>query len=110
MPSKSQRAASRQAQLRRRRRRTKGRPQEFDAGPVQRESAAGPDSPDRADIPATPQASVPGRGVVGMRQSRAGISRDGGPRSGYLGAELRQIGIITTLIFAILAVLTVFLR
>ena len=56
MPSKAQRAASRQARLSRRRRRGKGAPQNFQAGPTQpaadkRDLNSHADQSDKADVP-----------------------------------------------------------
>jgi hypothetical protein len=110
MPSKSRRAASRQASLRNRRKRGKSAPQAFQAGPTQssqpdEESAAeAADQPGPAPQPAS--AARPGR-----RPSRAeqAAAAEGAQGHRYLGAELRRIGIVTAVIVALLAVASVVL-
>ena len=119
MPSKSQRAASRQAQLRRRKRRGKGRTQEFAAGPVSAEPAA--DAPageadgEPVQRPASTSAAVlqpePGIGAGGAaarpaRRPRVRVANDPATVYKYLGPELRRIGIITTAVVAVLIGLT----
>ena len=114
MPSKSQRAASRQARLSRRKRRG-GKPalQTFQAGPTQRSEDAESDAetqtqPARVATAARPQTQTATLSAppTAMR-SRRRASQAGSPNvDRHLPRELRQIGIITTLIAAILTGLT----
>lgn len=114
MPSKSQRAASRQARLSRRKRRG-GKPalQTFQAGPTQRSEDAESDAqaqPQPARVAtaarAQTQTSTLAAPSTAMR-SRRRASQAGSPNvDRHLPRELRQIGIITTLIAAILTGLT----
>ena len=110
MPNKGRRAASRQAQLRRRRRRGRPRTEEFAAGPT-----ALPQSDDADDsgeeaaatpAPVTPAPAVQARPRT-VRRARPGAAAVAA-RS-HLGGELRQAAIITAFIGVILAVLTVLL-
>ncbi|MCH7624518.1 MAG: hypothetical protein IIC83_01205 [Chloroflexi bacterium] len=123
MPSKGRKAASRQAQLNRKKRRSKNpRQPEFEAAPVMSRTAvetavAEPeiDEPDAVED-STPQPEAATRPAPRVRSTR----RRGGSRSAaeeqtplvyqYLSREIRQIGIITSLIVAILVGLTFVLR
>ena len=113
MPKKEHRAALRQAQVRRRRRRGKGAPQALDSGPVERPSVA---AVDELSVTVTPEPVIKDRPLepapqpVRRTRQRASAASEPVPGYAYLGAELRQIGMITTLIVVILAVLAVFLR
>ena len=106
MPSKSHRAASRQSQLKRRKKKSKAHPV-FDTGPTQSETgfqdSAGAgevsDQPEPGLLPDLLSQEQPSR-------PRRGPSRDAVPSSSYLGLELRQIGILTVLVGIILVVLT----
>lgn len=114
MPSKSQRAASRQARLSRRKRRG-GKPalQTFQAGPTQRSEDAESDAETQtqpARVATAPRAQTQTATLsapsTAMR-SRRRASQAGSPNvDRHLPRELRQIGIITTLIAAILTGLT----
>ena len=113
MPSKAQRAASRQAKLSRRRRRGKGAPQNFQAGPTQ--SAAASETSIRTRTSPTRQTSNSGiaPATPSMSSSRAAPrarrrAADGGTSNvtRYLSQELRQIGMITSLIAVIIVGLT----
>ena len=111
MPSKAQRAASRQARLSRRRRRGKAAPQNFRAEPTQPNAAVvdSPSPPVRqaASLSArtTPaSASVETRSAP--RARRRAVDTGASNVSRYLGRELRQIGAITSLIAVILVGLT----
>ncbi len=109
MPNKAHRAAARQAQLRRRRRRGKGRTQEFDPGPSESTTAAAVrDAPvAKAEEPESAQAApVSTPRPVRRTRSEAGPI----PAYGFLRPELKQIGIITSLIVSIIVVLTFVLR
>ena len=114
MPKKEHRAASRQAQVRRRRRRGKGAPQVLDRGPTEPTSVAAVDEQTVTVTPepviAEPPTARAPQLVRRTRQQRASAQSEPAPAYGYLGAELKQIGMITTLIVVILAVLAVFLR
>ena len=112
MPNKAHRAAARQAQLRRsKRRRGKGRAQEFDPGPSESSTAAavqdriteefGEPEPDQEVVVPKPRT---------MRRSRQAAQAGPLPTNTFLGAEIKQIGIITTLILTIIVVLTFVLR
>ena len=102
MPSKSRRAASRQAQLKRRRR-GRQRIQEFDAGPTKPERPAEDDA-DAAVVvmPATPVSQASAR----PHRSRRQTAIETPLRYDYLGTEIRQIGVITAMIAAVLVLLT----
>ena len=113
MPSKAQRAASRQARLSRRRRRGKAAPQNFQAGPTQpnavAETAVDAPSPRvrqaasmSARTPVSASAETRSAPRARRRASDAGASNV----SRFLGRELRQIGAISCLIAVILAGLT----
>ncbi len=122
MPSKGRKAASRQAQLNRKKRRSKNpRQPEFDAAPAMSQTAvetavAEPET----DEPLTVEGSTPQpegtRPAPRVRSTR----RRGGQRGAavdsspgvyqYLGKEMRQIGMITSLIVVILVALTFVLR
>ena len=119
MPSKSQRAASRQAQLRRRKPRGKGRTQEFAAGPVRAEPAPdapaaeadsepvqGPASTPAAVLQPEPGIGAPGAAARPARRPRVRTANDPAAVYRYLGPELRRIGLITTAIVAVLIGLT----
>lgn len=123
MPSKSQRAAARQARLSRRKRKEKSR-QDFDTGPTESQastrtavaepvdgaenasSAVATQRPKAPDLVAAPRqrrrSSVRGRAAAAAPE-QASVYK-------YLPGELRQIGIITSVIAVVLAVLTVVLR
>ena len=112
MPSKSHRAASRQARLSRRKRRGKPALQNFQAGPSQPTAVAEPDDDPRpASRPATAIATqsrastAPSPARAAARSRRRAI-QSGAESTRYLGRELRQIGFITTFIALILAALT----
>ena len=113
MPSKSHRAASRQARLSRRKRRGKPALQNFQAGPSQPTAVAEPDdalrpaSQTSASAVAANQsrATAPSPARAAARSRRRAI-QSGAESTRYLGRELRQIGFITTFIALILAALT----
>lgn len=106
MPSKSQRAASRQARLSRRKRRGKPALQSFQAGPTQRSADAESDAETQPQPTHAPTAATQTATLTAMR-SRRRASQAGSPNvDRFLTRELRQIGIITTLIAAILGGLT----
>ena len=107
MPNKAHRAAARQAQLRRRRRRGKGRTQEFDAGPSESTTAAAVRDAPVAEVEESVSAPVvPVSTPRPVRRTRQRSETEPIPAYGFLRLELKQIGIITSLIVAILVVLT----
>ncbi len=113
MPNKAHRAASRQAQVKRRRKSDKGRTQEFDAGPDESAVVATVAEPIvEAEVEAeTVERRAPARAAQtpGRRSRDRGVA-EAAPAQKFLAGELRQIGMITTMIVVVLAVLTVFLR
>ena len=113
MPSKAQRAASRQARLSRRRRRGKAAPQNFQAGPTQpgavaddAAAASGARARQAASISARTPASASTETRSAPRARRRGADAGTSNVSRYLGRELRQIGAISCLIAVILVGLT----
>lgn len=107
MPSKSHRAASRQARLRQRKQRGKGAVQEFDPGPSEstrrlRDEDSDPASAPRASL--AEAARRPARAAGGRRG--APQVDDSVPRYEYLGRELGRIGILSGLIGLVLVGLT----
>ena len=108
MPSKGQRAASRQAKLRQKRRRSKGGAQLFDPGPTESKRVAEEGvepEPQRAPRPVSVAPST----TQTPRRPRQRSPAELAPRYEYLGAELRHIGILTIVMLAILAALSFFL-
>ena len=109
MPKKGHKAASRQAQIRRKKRRGRPRTEEFAVGPAtppadmddELDEAVYPPRPAATDLEARPRTRRQLR--LGPQQAYTLDSHN------YLGGELKQAGIITILIGAILAVLTVLL-
>lgn len=112
MPSKAQRAASRQARLSRRRRRGKAAPQNFQAGPTRAATANDTtvEAPRRAVRQATSlnatATAAPSSSRRTARARRRTADAGASNVSRYLGRELRQIGVITSLIAVILVGLT----
>ena len=113
MPSKAQRAASRQARLSRRRRRGKAAPQNFQAGPTQPNATVEPtvDGPSpsvrrAASVSSRTPASAPVDARSTPRARRRAADAGTSNVSRYLGRELRQIGAISCLIAVILVGLT----
>ena len=113
MPSKAQRAASRQARLSRRRRRGKGAPQNFQAGPTQ--STTTSDPPVRtqtSELRRTPNAGTTTTSPPisdsrpAPRPRRRAADAGASHASRYLGQELRLIGMITSLIAVMIVGLT----
>ncbi len=127
MPSKSKRAASRQARLSQRKRRRGGRDRtdsDLPEGAAIQDSQSSRHSEARtasavATVPAAPVAprTAVSRPAVAAATPRSRI-RGTRPRSqsgplpmyGYLGSELKRIGVLTCMIAVVLAVLTVVLR
>ena len=107
MPKKGHRAASRQAQLRQRQRRTRGQPQEFDPGPTESSATVIDEEP---AVEPELEEEVPIAAPRPVRRSRRRTAPEPVQVYGQLGAELRLIGILTAFVGVILAVLTVLLR
>ena len=139
MADKGKRIASRQAQLKRKKRRGKGGSQQFDAGPSEAalaEAAARADEGDdaSASVPETaaadsasggrprPVTSAPAGRATGEaprsataparapRRSRAAGRTDAAVVYPYLGVELRHIGVIAAVLGVALVGLTFLLR
>ena len=109
MPSKSKRAATRQANTRQKRRRGNAAPQVFDVGPAKRKLDDEDEEQTASQRPGTAHAAptapaVPARPTRASRMANA--SAGAAPAYTYLGSEIKRIGIITGGIFAILVVLT----
>ena len=119
MPKKGHRTASRQAQLSQKKRRGKGASQVFDAGPSESSAATAvaesavdattegevSQQPTRTAVATARPSSAPARQPA--RRSRQRTSVESTPAVyRYLGAELKQIGMITTFIVGILIALT----
>ena len=103
MPSKGNRAAARQAKLRQRKRRAKTSPQEFDPGPTQSQTAALERIPEVEEEPQPLAAASPSARQAS--RSRTARADEATPSYEFLGRELRRIGFVSALIFAILAAL-----
>ena len=102
MPSKSQRAASRQAKLRDNKKRGKGSAQVFDAGPTAADIAARESAAAESDE----RQPAPTRAAVASRPTRRAAQpgrAEADPSYSYLGAELRRIAAVSLIIFVILA-------
>ena len=110
MPSKGSKAAQRQAQLRGKKRRGKGAPNIVEVGPrVPAEAATPVDSAnvaEAADAPAENERAATERHARAARRPRATRADAQTARPSYLGAELRQIGLITVVVLAALAAMT----
>ena len=109
MPKKGHRAASRQAQIQRKRRRGGSRTQEFDAGPSDADVAARQAAVDEDGVPLESAAEVL-PATTPVRRSKRQAAADATPTYPTVRPELTRIGILTSVIVVILAVLTVFLR
>ena len=103
MPSKGNRAAARQAKLRQRKRRGKTSPQEFDPGPKQSQTAALERIPEVEEDSQPVAAASPSARQAG--RSRTARADEAAPSSEFLGRELRRIGMVSALIFALLGAL-----
>ena len=115
MPSKAQRAASRQARLSRRRRRGKAAPQNFQAGPTRPAAAngsaveaqgTGRSARQASAVQARPASQRTSSARSAPRSRRRVAEAVGSNASRYLGRELRQIGGVTALIAVIFVGLT----
>ena len=113
MPNKAHRAASRQAQLQRKRRRGKARTQELeqgDAAPTSVITATEPPAVAEVRAEPVPEASAPVAQPARRARERALPDPQPDPLHRYLGAELRKIGMLATLMVVILVGLTFVLR
>jgi len=111
MPSKSHRAASRQAKLRQKKRRGGAAAQVFQAGPT--ESSVASEEPTELaaeTAPETTSRAVVKAPIGRVRRSKRGASEETLPRHPYLSAELRRIGVISMAILVILAAVSFYLR
>ena len=112
MPSKGSKAASRQANLKSRRKHRKGGPQAFETGPtVSSRAAEEQDSVDAAPAPTRPV--VPPVRALGVtsRASKAAQSAAAAAaaQQPYMTKELLRIGMVTGVILVFLAVAAVVL-
>ena len=105
MPKKGHRAAARQAKLRDMKRRGKGAPQLFGTGPTKpREVAEDSDTseePNRQRSPRRAAMAAPSPRPTRHQGQRSRAQET--PRYAYLGAELRRIAVVSTIIFALIA-------
>ena len=109
MPKKGHRAASRQAQIQRKRKRGGSRPQVFDAGPSEADVAARQVHVDDDGEAAEAALAPPRPAPAPVRRYRAGAAVDAPPTYPTIRPELTRIGILTFAVVVVLAVLTVFL-
>ena len=109
MPSKSRRAASRQSQLKRKRR-GQSRPQEFDAGPTESsQRVVMDDAAEEAGVEtaiAAPVAGVSQSPARRVQRSRRQAASETPLTYNYLGSEVRRTAVITGLIAIVLVVMT----
>ena len=130
MPSKSNRMASRQAQLRKKKQKNRSRNQVFDSGPTEPsskskeldeiESREEQIEQETGQVGVVQETETVGNEETNRQQARASvasipkqntqISAETSMRYPYLAQELRQIGVYAGLILGILVVLTVLLR
>ena len=112
MPSKSHRAASRQAKLRQKKRRGKGGTQLFDAGPTESSAEAATEGPiAEAAVEPEPQtapspAAVASPPAQPTRRPRRSHAAEVAPRYEHLASELRRIGTVTLVILVVLVALS----
>ena len=108
MPKKGHRAASRQAQLRRRKRRGREPSHDFDAGPVAQSPDVAveerPEAVDAEPAPAPEPRQTPARAT--RRSSQRGTVAAVPLTLPYLATELRHIAVFSALIVTVLIVLT----
>ena len=99
MPNKSHRRASKQAKLSKRKRRGAPKPHQFDPGPTESRSLGQVEDTDSGKPLETEAAATSPSPPI-----QSALSYN------YLSSEMWRIGVLTALMVAILAVLTVFLR
>lgn len=107
MPKKGHRAASRQAQIQKKRRRG-SRTQVFDAGPSEADVAARQAHVDD-DGEAAEATLAPRPAPAPARRPRVRVAADAAPTYPTIRPELTRIGILTFAVVVALAILTVFL-
>ncbi len=101
MPSKGKQRASRQAQLRNKRR--KGRTQVVDS---RRDSTLESDSEEEVITPANASVTLPKQTNIPKRAPVTSTTPGSNLTYEYLGGEIRQIGIVATVIVALLVAFT----
>ena len=106
MPSKGNRAASRQASLRRKKKRGKGAAQSFDVGPTESKRALA--DVENPETPARPSLATGVLEPTSARPSRPSRRDEAEtiPRYEYLGGELKRIGFTTSIIVGFLVALS----
>lgn len=106
MPKKGHKAAARQAKLRDKKRHGKGAPQLFGTGPTEpravAEDADAPEEPERRPSPRRAAVATPSPGTARSPAQRSRAQE--APQYAYLGGELRRIAVVSTVIFALIAV------
>ena len=103
MPSKSKRAASRQAQVRQRRRKGRGAPESFDTGPTESQRVDRIVAEEAYEQPrATTSRPVSAPVVSRQTPRRRNLGMEAAPAYDYLGGELKRIGVVAALIVGIL--------
>ena len=109
MPKKGHKTASRQAQLQKKRKRGESRAQEFDAGPSEADIAARQDALAEQGLDTRPSGDAPPTHALAPRlRNRASASAT--PMYPSIRPELARIGVLTSIIGVILAILTILLR
>jgi hypothetical protein len=105
MPTKGGKVATRQARLKKRRRRGQGAGQDFQAGPVERVKTPEEEEAEAAVALAAPArpSSIMGPSPDRPRRTRQAASAEPVAVQKYMGAELRRIGAVALVIFALLA-------
>ena len=108
MPSRGRKRASRQAQLSQKRRRSRSgaNTRTFDAGPTQPRDAAPPSTPSVPSTPATTAAAATAPTPAAPRRQRRQATPNTPMVYRYLGRELRQIGILASVMVAALVALS----
>jgi hypothetical protein len=111
MPSKSQRAATRQAKLRDKKRRGKAAPQAFEVGPTARSLDEDEEGSEAMPAPrpaaVEPRASAfPAGAPRASRRAKEAGGTEVAATYPYMGAELKRIAVIAAFIFAIIVALT----
>lgn len=111
MPSKSRRIASRQSQLKRKRR-GKSKTQQFDSGPTESilEEDASPDSNYARVTESNTKTNSLNNSDNETRSSRRNIASTVPLTYNYLGSELKNIGVITCMIAVAFVVLVLVLN
>ena len=106
MPKKGHRAASRQAQIQKNRRRGGSRTQVFDPGPSEADVAARQASSDDGEFVEDTLAPRPAPAPIRRPRTRTAV--DTAPMYPKIRPELTRIGILALAVVVVLAVLTVF--